>query len=158
VQTQNYRLNKTFPGGKMKNFAIALLSLCATTAMACPDLTGTYQCEKDPNNTADTGVISLATDPNGGYIYTDKDDAANAGNLPTDGQTYQEGQDSYTGSCSGNDFNVVLTGVDQQVGPYTVNITFNLDASKNLVEAQLIKFNYGGQPQQQNHNETCTRL
>jgi hypothetical protein len=142
----------------MKFLLTVFMSLFAVSAFACPDLTGTYQCKKDDNDAKDTGVISFAMASSGGYIVTDKDDPSNPGSLPTDGQTYQDGDNSYTGSCSGNIFQAVITGVDQQVGPYTVNAKFYLDPASNLVEDEMIKFNYGGQPHQQQYKETCTKI
>lgn len=144
----------------MKNIAIAFVSLFATAAFACPDLTGTYQCEKDQNDSADTGVISVVVDSSTGstvYSITDKDDGA-LSTLPTDGQTYQDGEYTYTGSCVAESFNMVVTGVDAQIGAYTVTLAYTLDATKNLVGSGDVKFNYGGQPQQQPINNTCKRL
>lgn len=145
----------------MKLFAMLLVSFAAASAMACPNLDGTYQCEKDANDPSDSGVVTVQTAQNGTetiYVLTDKDAPDEQSYLPADGKLYQEGQNTYTGSCSGNKFVIVLTGVDADVGPYTVNQSFQLDGNQNLVNEGNISFKHQGQDQNYPFSSLCARL
>lgn len=137
----------------MKFLVMLSLSLVAASAMACPDLAGTYQCQKDSNDPNDSGVISFANSTQG-YILTDKDDPSKPSLLPADGKTYTGNDGStYVGTCT-DTFNIVETGNDPQYGPVKVNMKIHLDDSKNLVQEGVFNIQGTDYP----FTETCTRM
>ena len=138
----------------MKSLLVLFVSLFAVSAFACPDLNGTYQCEKDPQDANDSGVVTVSFE-NNMYVWTDKDDPSNPSMYPTDGVTYSDSGYTYKGTCTANTFDAVMTGTDAEYGAYTVNLSMKLDPQTNLLQVGHIKTaNYG----EGDFSSTCTRL
>lgn len=145
----------------MKLFVMLFVSFTAASAMACPNLDGVYQCEKDQNDPADSGIIQVQTAQHEGstiYVVVDNEDQENPSYLPADGKTYQEGSNTYVGTCAGNTFNMTVTGVDQTVGPFTMKSTYALDSARNLANQGTVSFKYQGQDYNEAFGSTCARL
>lgn len=145
----------------MKLFAMLFVTFAVAGAMACPNLDGTYQCEKNPEDANDTGIVTVQAVQKDGatvYVFTDKDDAANPYTMPADGKLYQEGTETYQGSCVDNKLQAIITGVDETVGAYTINMTYGLDNATHLVNEGTVAFKYQGNDYNQPFNSVCTRL
>ena len=142
----------------MKFLIMTLVSLCAASAMACPDLNGTYQCEKDANDSSDTGVMSVSYSAPA-YELTDHDNADNSGMLPADGKVYQlDNGGTYKGSCTAAAFNIAMTGNDEQYGPYAVNYAYTKDAQGGLYQQGHVKADFGEGLKEYPFSATCTKL
>lgn len=142
----------------MKKLFSILVFLASASAIACPDLSGTYQCPKNSQDPADTGVITLSSIVDNGafyYVQTDADEPNNPSYLPTDGKEYKDQKgSSYIGTCSESQFTMNTAGVDPQVGPFTVVQNLSKNAQEGLHVEGTLTIQGNNYP----FSETCTRL
>ncbi len=145
----------------MKIFMVLFVSLFATAAMSCPPINSKFQCEKNTDDPSDTGVISVESVQSGVnifYKWTDMD-SGESSMYPTDGQIYSmENGGTYVGTCAGDNLQMILTGTDATVGPYTVDMYYTLDSAQNLFNKGTIQFTYQGQNHTEEFENTCTKL
>ena len=145
----------------MKTFVTLFISLFAVSAMSCPTINSSFQCEKNPEDATDSGVITIESVKNGAeffYKFVDNDDPESESLFPTDGKVYPTGNGTYKGSCSGNVFSIQVTGQEENVGPYVLDMTYTLDAQKNLVNEGTIKYKVEGKEEVLPFASTCTKL
>lgn len=146
----------------MKVFLGLFISLFSVAAMSCPTINSQFQCEKDPEDTNDSGVIAIESIKHQGkfyYQWTDMDDTQNPSVFPTDGKVYTTNDGSkYKGSCDAKSFKYVVTGKHPEVGAYTLNMKYTLDKAKNLVGAGSVKFKYNGKDQVQKFSQNCSKI
>lgn len=140
----------------MKFLTALFFSTFATLALACPDLSGEYQCY-DEDYGYYTNTVSQ-TGSGAATVYTvtnyEGTDTATANNQWVN--TVQSGQNIKTkASCQGDSLVLTMQFVDPAAGVVTANINMSLDASTDLVgQASL---NVGGVSFPAEVS-TCTRL
>ena len=148
----------------MKVFLSLFVTLFSVAAMSCPTINSQFQCEVDDQDPNDSGVISVNSIKHEGkfyYQWTDMDDSENPSVYPTDGKVYKlDNGGTYKGACDAKtkSFKMQITGTDSEIGKYTINMNYSLDAKKNLVGAGTAKFKYNGKDQVQKFKNVCTKI
>lgn len=113
----------------MKKF-VFLAAFTTVNAFACPDLTGSYQC----NNEDGQSIIQIQqSEENGSTAYA----------ITTNGEVSYVIPDNteYTGEdgtkvrmwCESNQVRINIQAVDTEAGPWVANLAYYQDESKNLV-------------------------
>jgi hypothetical protein len=149
----------------MKFVSIIATFFAASTAFACPDLSGTYVCQGQnglENLTIEQEVVNQMT------IYT-LTDSQGTQQLPTDNVVYpvEDAASNLTGSarfaCEGDTFNSYLKGsvtaADKKtvVESWDVVQSLKLDESKNLITSLTGTVLQNGTTHPLNSSGTCAR-
>jgi hypothetical protein len=135
----------------MKIILMVFVSLLSVSAIACPDLRGTYQCSKDG---MDTVTVTMQSST---YLMEHKE-AQYTRTISADGKLHKDTDQSYTASCVGEKLNLILNGNYNGILS-VVNIFYALDTSKNLeVKGTYKETNSDGEAYEQPVNYVCVRL
>lgn len=144
----------------MKLVSVLFVTLVASSAMACPDMTGSWTCTSEQGTS--NMIIAQEAMP-GGAMYEITDDSGTY-QLPADGVTRNYDQDGVNGSfvaaCQGNTSvvgqetaNYVNDGITMKVDfIYTLVNSNNLKGTINLVQEQI-----GGETQTGTMNFNCDK-
>jgi hypothetical protein len=140
----------------MKSFLISVLLLMSISAIACPNLTGTYQCYDDESGYYTETVSQTGTGTNTTYTSNSNNETttltANSQwvTLAMAGQTAK-----LRASCLANKFQIEIVTNDPQMGEVQVTTSTYIDQFGNMITDGT--FLIGGQTYPAESTE-CTRL
>ena len=133
---------------------MVLLSVTITTAaMACPNLTGEYQCYDEEAGYYTTEVAQAGQGPNTTYSLTDDEGIET---IKADNKWRQMDSDSKVkASCQGRTLNLSFEQVVAGQGTIKANVAVVLNNNRDMVQTTIASFGGLQMPKQVN---TCTRL
>lgn len=149
----------------MKFLSVILISLCASIALACPNLTGSFLCSDDGMGNEKISISQEVVNGVTTYTITDRDGTYQ---LPTDNVEYpiddpsQNMKGSVRFVCEGDSFNMyqkgeVTDGANKIIQSWSLLRGVRIDANNNLAMSLTGTWAENGQKYPVDESGVCQR-
>lgn len=132
----------------MKYLIASFLFLSVSSAFACPNLSGTFDC-------GHRGSLEIKFHETG-YEFVEDGDASF---VPNDNISHQlDETTSYVGFCKESSFHIRINGINENVGPLVVETAFFLDENNDLAQIGGLKYSVDGKEETFPYGYVCKRV